>query len=73
MVHSVCDVKIGSKRVLVWECLFNPENLLLTRNETDILLRTVSSHVRTAAAAELPRQIDSEMDFMCAGSSTERV
>ena len=29
--------------------------------------------MRTAAAAELLRQIDSEMDFMCAGSSTERV
>ena len=25
--------------------------------------------MRTAAAAELLRQIDSEMDFMCAGSS----
>ena len=24
--------------------------------------------MRTAAAAELSRQIDSEMDFMCAGS-----
>ena len=29
----------------------------------------LSSHMRTAAAAELLRQIDSEMDFMCAGSS----
>ena len=42
-----CKNRFGSKRVLVWECLFNPENLLLTRNETDILLRTVSSRAAT--------------------------